>query len=197
MNKRWTTTTVAFNRFAAIDFEIADYSYDSACAISVVVIEKGNIIKNISDFIQPPRRSFIFSYLHGITWKDVAKKPKFEELWPKINNILEDVEFIAAHNAVFDRAVLNSCCAMVGIAPLNIPYLCTVKLSRHLWGIYPTKLSDVCRHFNILHTHHNAESDAIVCAKIVLKASVYGLPVDAFLAEVNMAHEKYYNRNIF
>jgi len=25
--------------------------------------------------------------------------------------------------------------------------LCTMKLSRRLWGVRPTKLSDVCRHF--------------------------------------------------
>jgi len=174
-------TTPAFNRFAAIDFETADYGRDSACSMSVIVVEKRRIVKKASVLIRPPRRDFIFSYLHGITWSDVAAKPDFGKLWPKINSLFKRVEFIAAHNASFDRGVLHACCAMAGVAPPDIKYLCTMKLSRHLWGLYPTKLSDVSRHFGIELKHHDAQSDAMACAKIVLKASKEGIPASAFL----------------
>jgi len=174
-------TTPAFNRFAAIDFETADYGRDSACSMSVIVVEKRRIVKKASILIRPPRRDFIFSYLHGITWRDVEKKPNFGELWPKINNLFKRVEFIAAHNASFDRGVLHACCAMARITPPEIKYLCTMKLARHLWGLYPTKLPDVSRHLGITLNHHNAQSDAMACAKIVLKASKSGIPASAFL----------------
>ena len=111
----------------------------------------------------------------------MAKKPKFSELWPEINSLFNRVEFIAAHNASFDREVLRACCAMAGIAPPDIKYLCTMKLARHLWGLYPTKLSDVSRHFGIALKHHDAQSDAIACAKIVLEASKERIPASAFL----------------
>jgi len=181
MNKLRKAATSAFNRFVAIDFETADYGRDSACSVSGIVVEKGKIVRKISALIRPPRRDFIFSYLHGITWKDVAKKPEFGELWPKINSLFKRVEFIAAHNASFDRGVLHACCAMAGITPPKIKYLCTMKLSRHLWGLYPTKLSDVSRHFGIELKHHDAQSDAMACAKIVLKASKSEIPASAFL----------------
>lgn len=176
---------ITFNRFAAIDFETADYGRDSACSVSVIVVEKRKVVKKTSVLIRPPRRDFIFSYLHGITWRDVAKKPEFAELWPEINSLLKRVEFIAAHNASFDRGVLHACCAMTGITPPDTKYLCTMKLARHLWGLYPTKLSDVSRHFGIALKHHQAESDALACAKIVLEAckSKEGVPNSAFLCK--------------
>lgn len=169
--------------FAAIDFETADYGKDSACAISIVVAEEGEIVRKESALIRPPRRDFIFSYLHGITWRDVAKKPGFAGLWPRINKALNKVEFIAAHNASFDRGVLQACCAMAGIVPPDVGYLCTMKLARCLWGVYPTRLPDVCRHLGIALDHHNAESDAAACAKIVLKAGEEGIPAAAFLGK--------------
>jgi len=70
---------------------------------------------------------------------------------------------------------------MAGVAPPDIKYLCTMKLARHLWGLHPTKLPDVSRHLGITLNHHNAQSDAMACAKIVLKASKEGIPASAFL----------------
>ena len=37
------------------------------------------------------------------------------------------------------------------------------------------------RHFGIELKHHDAQSDAMACAKIVLKASKNGIPASAFL----------------
>jgi DNA polymerase III subunit epsilon len=95
--------------------------------------------------------------------------------------MLKGVDFIAAHNASFDRDVLRACCDAGGLAPPKARYLCTMKMSRQVWGLYPTKLSDVCRHFRIPLNHHNAASDALACAKIVLKAEKDKLPESAFL----------------
>jgi DNA polymerase-3 subunit epsilon len=183
MNKRRKAVMVKFNRFAAIDFETADYGRDSACALSVVVSENGKVVEKLSSLIRPPRREFVFSYLHGITWRDVAKKPTFGEMWPEFQELFDGVDFIAAHNASFDRGVLHACCSMHGHTPPPDKYLCTMKLARRLWNLYPTKLSDVCRHFRIPLKHHDATSDALACAKIVLEAAATGVPVSAFLAK--------------
>jgi DNA polymerase-3 subunit epsilon len=172
---------VSPGRFAALDFETADYGRDSACAVAVVVAERGKIVNQVYSLIRPPRRDFVFSYLHGITWNDVARKPLFGELWPRLFDMLQGVEFVAAHNASFDRGVLNACCAAHGVSPIELPYLCTMRLSRRLWNVHPTKLSDVCRHLSIPLQHHEALSDALACARIVLKASEVGLRADAFL----------------
>jgi DNA polymerase-3 subunit epsilon len=170
-----------FETFAAIDFETADSGRDSACALGIVRCEKGKIVTQYTSLIRPPRRSFQFTWLHGISWEDVADKPSFGELWHEIAPLLDGTEFIAAHNAGFDRGVLEVCGLQEGITIPPRRHLCTVRLARLLWDIRPTKLSDVCGQFEIPLDHHNAASDALACAKIVLKAYTTGVPESAFL----------------
>ena len=183
-SKKQKPDVIRFSRFAAIDFETADYGRDSACAIAIVVAEEGDIIYKEYALIRPPRKEFIFSYLHGITWQDVKGEPGFGDIWKKIRNQFDGIDFVAAHNASFDRGVLHECCGKAGILPPEINFLCTMKLSRRLWKIRPTKLSDVCRHFDIPLNHHDAASDALACAKIVLEAAEKGIPTSALLKNV-------------
>jgi DNA polymerase III epsilon subunit-like protein len=68
--------------FVALDFETADYSPDSACALGLVRVENHRVVQRAYSLIKPPRRRFVFTYLHGITWEDVAHQPSFAELWP-------------------------------------------------------------------------------------------------------------------
>ena len=161
--------------FAAIDFETADYGRDSACAVAIVRVEGQAIVDRAHYYIRPPRRHFVFSYLHGISWNDVVDAPTFRQLWPILQERLAGVEFLAAHNARFDRAVLRMCCER---ARLNAPahlFQCTVRLARMVWNIYPTTLPDVCRHLRIPLRHHDAGSDAEACARIVIAALEAGV----------------------
>jgi len=160
--------------FVAIDFETADYLPDSACAVGLVRVERGRIVSRKHYYIRPPRREFVFTYIHGISWEDVRKKPDFAELWPLLREELAGARFLAAHNAGFDQGVLNACCASADVEPPDIPFLCTVRLARRAWSIYPTKLPDVCRRLGISLNHHEALSDAEACARIVLAARKQG-----------------------
>jgi len=74
--------------FVAIDFETADYPRESACAVGLVRVENHRIVERKYSLIKPPREKFVFTYLHGITWEDVANQPTFRELWPKYSPIL-------------------------------------------------------------------------------------------------------------
>jgi DNA polymerase III subunit epsilon len=77
-------------------------------------------------------------------------------------------DFLAAHNASFDSGVLQACCRRYGLAIPGLPFQCSMQIARRTWGIYPTKLSDVCRNLRIKFNHHEALSDATACAKIVI-----------------------------
>jgi DNA polymerase III subunit epsilon len=156
--------------FVALDFETADYSPDSACALGMVRVENHQIVERSYSLIKPPRRRFVFTYIHGITWEDVANQPTFAELWPTFSSMLEGIDFLAAHNASFDRSVLHRCCAAAGLDPPEIPFRCTVQLARQTWNIRPTKLNNVCDHLGITLKHHQAASDAEACALIVMAA---------------------------
>jgi DNA polymerase-3 subunit epsilon len=66
--------------------------------------------------------------------------------------------------------VLEACCRHARVRSPALPYVCTVQLARRTWGIYPTKLPDVCASLGIALDHHEALSDAEACARIVLAA---------------------------
>ncbi len=162
--------------FVAIDFETANYNSDSACAVGLVRVEGGKIVDRAVHLIRPPTRHFVFTYIHGLTWQDVAEADDFGALWPKIESFIEGAEFFAAHNASFDKRVLHACCASYGIVAPALKFHCTVQLSRRTWNIRPTKLSDVCENLGIALNHHEALSDAMACAQIYLAASA-GVPI--------------------
>jgi DNA polymerase III subunit epsilon len=163
-------------RFAAIDFETADYSRDSACSVAIVTVVGTEIVSRWNRLIRTPRRDFVFSYLHGIGWKDVADQPSFGELWPEFRKQLEGLQFLVAHNASFDKGVLNECCARAQVEAPKLPFKCTVHMARKTWDIFPTKLPNVCQFLNIPLEHHKAESDAEACAKIMIAAIQAGQP---------------------
>jgi len=166
--------------FVALDFETADYGRDSACAVGIVKVSNLRIAHEASYLIRPPRKTFHFSYLHGITWDHVADKPNFRRIWPGILPVLGDADFLAAHKASFDRSVLEACCEAARIRPPDLGFLCTMVLARQVWGIYPTRLPDVCRCLRLRLEHHDPLSDARACAKIVIKAIKEGIELDGW-----------------
>jgi DNA polymerase-3 subunit epsilon len=157
--------------FVAIDFETADFGRDSACAVGMVRVENNRIVRSESRLIRPPRREFVFTYIHGITWEDVAGAAPFVEVWEELREIARGVDFLAAHNAPFDRSVLQACCLAARMDPPPLPFECTVRRARKTWGIRPTTLPNVCRALDIdLTRHHDALSDAEACARIMIAA---------------------------
>ncbi len=160
--------------FLALDFETADYERDSACSIGLVRVRDGQIVDRKHILIQPPRRQIVFTYIHGITWEHVKAQPKFAALWPILEPELNDADYLVAHNSGFDEGVMKACCLSAGVAPPKTPYLCTVKLARKAWKLFPTKLPDVCRHLKIDLKHHDALSDAEACARVILALQAEG-----------------------
>ena len=157
--------------FTAIDFETANPKRNSACAIGLVRVEGGQIVKECSLLIRPPSRWFKFTYIHSITWDDVRDKPTFKEIWPEIAPFILAGDFLVAHNAPFDHSVLKSTCHHYGIPLPELKFKCTVRLARYGLGIRPAKLSNVCRVLGIpLENHHDALCDAKACAQIMLRA---------------------------
>jgi DNA polymerase-3 subunit epsilon len=161
-------------RFAAIDFETANNARDSACAVGVVIVERGRIVDRLLELICPPSREFLFTHIHGLSWDDVKGAQRFDAVWADLARELTGMEFLAAHNAPFDKGVLGACCETYDIAAPTLPFVCTVKLARAQWDIRPTRLPDVCRHLGIDLQHHQADSDAEACARIVMAAQAGG-----------------------
>jgi len=172
--------------FVAIDFETADRGQDSACSVGLVRVENGVVARKVVQLIRPPRletgdlftpapAEFEFTYIHGIKPEMVLDAPTFGQAWPKLEEILKGAHFMAAHNAPFDNGVLTACCAAAGLPKPPHRFVDTVRLARSTWSIYPTKLPNVCQHLKIELNHHEALSDALACAQIVIAAEKSGV----------------------
>ena len=72
--------------FVAIDFETANYSRDSACAVGLAAVRSGRIEVTRSFLIRPPDSQFVFTWIHGLRWEDVRASPTFGELWPTLQS---------------------------------------------------------------------------------------------------------------
>lgn len=156
--------------FTAIDFETADYWRDSACSVAAVIVKDGRIIDKYYQLIQPPRREFIFTYIHGLTWNVVRHSPTFSEMWPDLKAFIDQGDFVVAHNAPFDRSVLSACCEAADIPMPPQEFVCTVQLARSSWKLPSARLPVVCEYLGIPLEHHNALSDAEACAQIAIRA---------------------------
>lgn len=162
------------SRILAIDFETASHAPDSACALGLALVEDGRLVAEDAFLIRPPEREFVFTWVHGLRWQDVADQPSFDAAWSRLAPWLEGIDWLAAHNAPFDRNVLHACCRTYRLASVDLPFLCTVQVARQVWGIYPTKLPLVCRALGIPLRHHDAASDAAACAQILVRAMEAG-----------------------
>lgn len=157
--------------FVAIDFETADHGADSACSVGLVRVEDRQIVARETVLIRPPRSRMLFTHVHGITWPMVKDAPVFKDVWLKALPLLEGAQYLAAHNAGFDRGVLNACCLAHGLPVPPLQFVCTVQIARRVWQMKPANLPAVCRRLGIGLIHHDAGSDAEACARIIIAAT--------------------------
>lgn len=158
--------------WAAIDFETANPRRASVCAVGIVRVDCGRITARHYATIRPAADlgEFTLSWVHGLTLADVEHSPRWPIAWQRIRSMLAGVTAVAAHNSAFDRSALLAACKHYGQRPPSWRWLDTVKLSRQLWKIRPTRLPDVCAALEIPLTHHDASSDAEAVARIVAAA---------------------------
>ena len=156
--------------FVAIDFETANPKHNSACAIGITPVRDGIVGDTFYSLIRPPELEFSHwnTRVHGISESDVVDAPSLRDLWSDISHLIEE-ELIVAHNASFDMSVLRHSLHAVGVSVPRFSYLCSLKLSRQLW---PELASHSLGFLSVTHSipldHHNAGSDALAAAQLVL-----------------------------
>lgn len=156
--------------FTAIDFETANSSRSSACALGLVQVRDG-VVTAEYDWLIDPRQRFdgMNIAIHGITPSMVKGKPTFAELWPTIEPLLQG-EIVIAHNASFDMSVLRYCLDDSSLSYPDFKYMCTYLLGKKMLQELPShKLNVVSEHFGIRLKHHDALDDARASALILLK----------------------------
>ena len=159
--------------FVAIDFETATQARDSACAVGLVTVENGVVTESFYALIRPPENRYFWRNIeiHGIQANDTQYEKSFPQVYPELESRLKG-RTIVAHNASFDRSVLEKCMESSGldVSLLDIQdrWQCTLQIYRSK-GYNPCRLSDCCTALSIPLDHHNALSDAAGCAQLYLK----------------------------
>jgi len=158
--------------FVAIDFETANSSPASPCAVGLVRVNDGFIQESISMLFKPPYPNNWFHEgnirVHGIRPEDVQDAPDFEEVLPELLLFTEGLPFIA-HNASFDMGVLRASALAVDFDLPDLSYGCSLAMARKTYNLESYRLNAVA--YAIGHeefNHHDALADADACARIVL-----------------------------
>lgn len=159
--------------FIALDFETANSSRDSVCAIGLVEYKEGRLVREYYRLVKPRRNYFasINVSIHGITKEDVKDAPEFDELWNEEIRSLVEGKFLIAHNAKFDMGVLRAVLDQYRIPYPMLAYNCTLNISRKTWSLPRYNLKSLSDHLGIKLNHHQALDDAKASAQIFIKAA--------------------------
>lgn len=163
----------------AVDFETADRLVNGrcehACSAGVALIRDGRIVLSRGDLIRPSTPIHPDNErFHGVTNEAVAGAEPFAAWHAALLDLIEthNVEAIIAHNASFDRHVLEAECARNGLESPGIgaeSWICTVEAARQAWpSLKSHSLGALAETFGFDLVHHDAHSDAVTCALMYL-----------------------------
>lgn len=194
---RWKGQTGAVPvDFTAIDFETANASSASACAVGLVRVRDGRVVAQDGWLIRPPAGHDVFFAvnigIHGIHPADVADAPGWSQQLPRLLEFV-GADVLAAHNAAFDMTVMRRACDATGDACPPLPYVCSLQVARKTYALASYRLPLAAEAAGFADfTHHDPVDDARACAHIVIDAArragvadvraladAHGLPVKA------------------
>jgi len=161
--------------FIAIDYETANSSYLSACALGVSVVIEGSVTETFATFVKPPEEFADFNpfnvMIHGIKPADVKTAPTFDDIWERIEGLTSKYQLpIACHYSGFDIRVTQALLKYYEKEFSDIRFYDTFTIARKLWPqLINHKLDTLAQTFGIELNHHEASSDAEACARIALK----------------------------
>jgi DNA polymerase III subunit epsilon len=161
--------------FTAIDFETANSSSASACAVGLARVRNGRIVETAGWLIRPPAghdRFFEINVgIHGIHPDDVESAPTWTEQLPALARFTGD-DVLVAHNAGFDMAVIRRACEATGDAYPPARYACSVQVARRVYDLPSYRLPAVADAAGFgPFPHHDATADAAACAHIMIDAA--------------------------
>lgn len=170
-------------RYIVFDVETPNYKNDSICAIGIAVVENGEIVEEQYHLVDPEDYFSGFNIkLHGVSPVMVEGAMTFPELWFLVLEPMIKDGVLVAHNAPFDMGVLSKSLKRYGIHRECDSYACTVRIGRMCIPEAPNhKLNTLCELLGIDLLHHNAGSDSLACAELLLYYISKGVDIDRFV----------------
>ena len=161
--------------FTAIDFETANSSSASACAVGLTRVRDGQVVATAGWLIQPPpghdRFFELNTRIHGLYAEDVIGAATWSEQLGDIA-AFAGADILVAHNAGFDMTVLRRACEATGDICPPYRYACSLQVSRKVYDIDSYRLPSVAAAAGFTDfAHHDAAADALACAHIMIDAA--------------------------
>ena len=172
-------------RYLILDTETTglDATTDRVVELSAhsVDLATGTVIPVFDQLINPGRPiPPEASAIHHLVDADVAHAPPMEQVWAAFAPVLAQHDAVVAHNAHFDRGFLP---------PTAAPWICTLRLARHLWPEAPKHTNQVLRYWLGLQVEaqhpHRALDDTRVTAAlfqaivpVLARAAALATPAD-------------------
>jgi DNA polymerase-3 subunit epsilon len=158
--------------FVSIDLETANSDHSSICAIGMVKVVDGEIVKRFYSLVNPECDfHWANKRVHGITEDNVKNAPTFFEL--DIESFIGE-DILVAHNSSFEITALRKKYELGG-KEMPYDFICTLALSRidlhnrKDEGL-TYKLVDLCKDLlNHTYESHNALEDAEACALLFVE----------------------------
>jgi DNA polymerase III subunit epsilon len=150
---------------AVLDFETTGMwaGADRVVEVAVVRVEPGHGPELVLDTLINPNRRMGCTYVHGITDRDVADAPRFEQVAGRLLGAVSGC-VVAAYNAAFDVRFLEAELGRVGVRH-EFPHLCLMYLRPILGLGKHCKLLAACwAHGVPLGRAHAAAADAHAAA---------------------------------
>lgn len=112
----------------------------------------------------------VTSKIHGIWDKDVAKSPTFDKVAKEIKSIIEKSPIVIAHNAAFDRDMVNLEFERLGEKVKWKRVICTIEQTMHVKG-HRLSLSNLHEHLmgEKFEGAHRANVDVAALARCATK----------------------------
>ncbi|MFD0791171.1 3'-5' exonuclease [Microbacterium insulae] len=161
--------------FTAIDFETANPSNASVCAVGLARVRDGVVVDETGWLIRPPAGHDVFfdlnTRIHGIRAVDVADAATWTEQLPALAAFIGD-DVLVAHNAGFDMAVIKRTCEATGDDCPPYRYACSLQVARRVYQLESYRLPFVAAEAGFgAFAHHNATADALACAHVMIDAA--------------------------
>ena len=165
--------------FVAIDFETANPSRSSPIQIGIVRVLDGVLGEPFTVPIMPPEGHRRFApgnqRIHGLGPAYIHGAPEWPAILERLIRFTTSVDGqrleLVAHNAAFEKSVIEKTSEACGLAIPDFRYFCTVKHARKvLPHLSQHKLDVVARYYDLpAFAHHDAGADALAGAQITIR----------------------------
>lgn len=172
--------------FTVIDVETANHQRGSICSVGLSKVRNGLILQSKSWLVDPPGGR-IFKVVNvrknGIRAADIDAALSWPESLKAIMDFCEGD--VIAHHSMFDVQALSHACELSGLPTPALTSIDTQTLANAFLPGQKVGLDEVSRSLGLpAFKHHDAEADAIACARVLIELAVRHGGLDNLLSSV-------------